>query len=448
MILRLTFAARIGLIVLMGVGVAWLSVVALFYLSRTASDDGRLPLAGQIAALVELMERTPMSERPLVLRAANWENFVARTETGTAVGATASPPLARMNQGLLESYLAALGGRPVSVNFMNSQNDRRLFWRLRPQTIEIRIGLNTGEVLVIDQRSTLPVGPLGLPIGFGAGIFGTLIALLALLVMQRETGPLARLAEAVDRVDLSTEPALLPEAKRSAPEIRVLIAAFNRLQGRLAELLRGRMAMLGGISHDVRTFATRLRLRVDKINDENERERAIADISDMVRLLDDALLASRAGAGELVNEMVEIDEVIRAEVSDRQSAAAPLDYREGDWDRTPIVLGDRLALKRVVANLTDNAIKYGTRAHLESRIDGLDFVLTIDDDGPGIPREMRAAMLEPFSRLETSRSRVTGGAGLGLSIARGLTEAHGGSLTIGDGPKGARITFRVPLFQT
>jgi signal transduction histidine kinase len=447
MILRLTLAARIGLIVLMGVGVAWLSVTALFYLSRSASGDG-LPVASQIAALVELMERTPLPERPLVLRAASSENFVARTETGTAVGATASTPLPSRYQRVLESYQSALSGHPISVNVKNSQNERRLFWRLRPQTLEIRIGMNTGEVLVIDERSAMLLGPFGLPIGFGAGIFGTLIALLALLVMQRETGPLARLAEAVDRVDLSVEPALLPEAKRSAPEIRVLIAAFNRLQGRLAELLRGRMAMLGGISHDVRTFATRLRLRVDKIGDENERERAIADINDMVRLLDDALLASRAGVGELVNEMVEIDEVIRAEVSDRQSATALLDYREGDWDRTPIVLGDRLALKRVVANLTDNAIKYGTRAHLTSRIDGNDFVLTVDDDGPGIPREMRAAMLEPFSRLETSRSRVTGGAGLGLSIARGLTEAHGGSLTIGNGPTGARITFRVPLFQT
>jgi signal transduction histidine kinase len=451
MMLRLTLAARIGLIVLMGVFVAWLSVIALFYVSRSASGDadgGGLPVAGQVAALVELLERTPLPQRPLVLRAASSENFVARTETGTVVATTASAPLPLRYQRALESYLSALGGHPISVSVNNSRNDRRLFWRLRPPTVEIRIGINPGEVLVIDERSALLLGPLGLPIGFGAGIFGTLIALLALLVMQRETGPLARLAEAVDRVDLSIEPALLPETKRSAPEIRVLVAAFNRLQRRLAELLRGRMAMLGGISHDVRTFATRLRLRVDKIGDENERERAIADINDMVRLLDDALLASRAGAGELVNEMVEIDEVIRAEVRDRHSAGALLDYREGDWDRPPIVLGDRLALKRVVANLADNAIKYGTRAHLASRIDDTDFVLTIDDDGPGIPREMRSAMLEPFSRLEISRSRATGGAGLGLSIARGLTEAHGGSLTIEDGPTGAgaRIILRVPLF--
>jgi signal transduction histidine kinase len=221
------------------------------------------------------------------------------------------------------------------------------------------------------------------------------------------------------------------------------------LQGRLGELLRSRMAMLGGISHDVRTCATRLRLRAEKISDEAERDRAIADINDMILLLDDALLASRAGAGELAEEMVEIDDIIRAEVADRRSGGARIDYQGGHWEQVPIVLGDRLALRRVVANLADNAIKYGGSAHLRSMIVDKDFLLTVDDDGAGIPPEHRQAMLEPFSRLERSRSRGTGGAGLGLAIARGLVEAHGGALSIQQAPSGgARISVRLPLFQS
>jgi signal transduction histidine kinase len=334
------------------------------------------------------------------------------------------------------------------VNFVDGPSRRRLLSRLVPEALQIRIGLKTGDVLVIHAGETLLFGPLGMPVGFGAGIFGTLVALLALLVMHRETKPLARLAEAVDRVDLSLDPVQLPEAKRSAPEIRALIDAFNRLQTRLGELLRSRMVMLGGISHDVRTFATRLRLRAEKISDQNERDRAIADINDMIVLLDDALLASRAGAGELAEEMVEIDDMIRAEVTDRQSNGACIDYDVEQWDRAPVVLGDRLALKRVVANLSDNALKYGRAAHLRGAIDGNNFILIVDDEGFGIPPERRQAMLEPFSRLETSRNRATGGAGLGLAIARGLTEAHGGSLSIQDAPSGgARISVRLPLFQ-
>ena len=426
MILRMTFAARIGLIVVVGLGMAWISTIALYYIARAhTAESNTLPVPGHIAALVELIERTPSEEQKLVLRVASSETFAARIDAGANTGTTAQRILPRLNE------------------------RRRLFSRLVPPTVDVRVGLRTGDTLVIEVGNAILLGPLGLPVGFGAGIFGTLIALLALLVMHRETKPLARLAEAVDRVDLSLDPVALPEARRSAPEIRSLIDAFNRLQGRLGELLRSRMAMLGGISHDVRTYATRLRLRAEKINDEAERDRAIADINDMILLLDDALLASRAGAGELAEEMVEIDDIIRAEVADRQSGGARIDYQGGHWEQVPTVLGDRLALRRVVANLADNAIKYGGSAHLRSMIIGKDFLLTVDDEGAGIPPEHRQAMLEPFSRLETSRSRGTGGAGLGLAIARGLTEAHGGALSIQQAPSGgARISVRLPLFQS
>ena len=450
MILRMTFAARIGLIVVVGLGMAWISTIALYYIARAhTAESNTLPVPGHIAALVELIERTPSEEQKLVLRVASSETFAARIDAGANTGTTAQRILPRLNKRAIESSLQALGGRPVSVNFADVGERSRLFSRLVPPTVDVRVGLRTGDTLVIEVGNAILLGPLGLPVGFGAGIFGTLIALLALLVMHRETKPLARLAEAVDRVDLSLDPVALPEARRSAPEIRSLIDAFNRLQGRLGELLRSRMAMLGGISHDVRTYATRLRLRAEKINDEAERDRAIADINDMILLLDDALLASRAGAGELAEEMVEIDDIIRAEVADRQSGGARIDYQGGHWEQVPTVLGDRLALRRVVANLADNAIKYGGSAHLRSMIVGKDFLLTVDDEGAGIPPEHRQAMLEPFSRLETSRSRGTGGAGLGLAIARGLTEAHGGALSIQQAPSGgARISVRLPLFQS
>ncbi len=330
MILRMTFAARIGLIVVVGLGMAWISTIALYYIARAhTAESNTLPVPGHIAALVELIERTPSSERKLVLRVASSETFAARIDAGANTGTTAPRILPRLNQRAIESALQALGGRPISVNFADTGERRPLFAGLVSPTVDVRVGLRTGDTLVIEVGNALLLGPLGLPVGFGAGIFGTLIALLALLVMHRETKPLARLAEAVDRVDLSLDPVALPEARRSAPEIRSLIDAFNRLQGRLGELLRSRMAMLGGISHDVRTYATRLRLRAEKINDAAERDRAIADINDMILLLDDALLASRAGAGELAEEMVEIDDIIRAEVADRRSGGARIDYQGG-----------------------------------------------------------------------------------------------------------------------
>ena len=290
--------------------------------------------------------------------------------------------------------------------------------------------------------------PFGLPVGFGAGLFGTIVALLALLVMQRETRPLARLAAAVDRVDLSADPPLLPDARRSAPEIRAVIAAFNRLQGRLSEMLRSRMTLIGGIAHDVRTFATRLRLRVENIPDTAEQQRAIADIDDMIRLLDDALLSSRVGAGQLSQEMVEFTALAEAEASDRRAQGSNVEATVDEPARGAIVLGDRLALRRVVANIIDNAVKYGGLAHVQIRLAGDVVSLTVDDAGPGIPESQRQAMLEPFNRLETSRNRTTGGAGLGLAVVRSLVESHGGTIEITDAPRGgARVQVALPVFQ-
>jgi signal transduction histidine kinase len=300
---------------------------------------------------------------------------------------------------------------------------------------------------VVDAYTRLPVTPLGLPVGFGAGLLGTIIALLALVVMQRETRPLAQLAAAVDRVELSADPPLI-QVGRSAPEIQAVVAAFNRLQGRLNEMLRARMTLIGGIAHDVRTFATRLRLRVEHIPDSAERERAIVDIDDMIRLLNDALLSARAGAGGLSQEMIEFAALVQDEARDRRAQGDAVDVTTGDGAWGAIVLGDRLALRRVIANLIDNAVKYGRVARVHMGLRQQAIVLSVDDEGPGIPEDAREAMLEPFNRLETSRNRSTGGAGLGLAVVRALVEAHGGTIDIAAAPsRGARVNVVLPTFN-
>jgi signal transduction histidine kinase len=450
--LRLSFAARIGLIVILALLVAWISSVALFYFSRSAGNRDQQPLASQIVALTDLLERAPAEQRPLILRAVTSRTFLARVEPGLDVRRTPRQLVPRVATRVLNEYLQALGGRPVSVSLSKAYGEqprraRRSF--VTPVDLEFRVGLRTGETLIIDARHTPVRNVLGLPTGFLMGLVGSLIGLVAIIIMHRETKPLARLAGAVDRMDLSGSAATLPEQGSSAPEIRALIAAFNRLQGRLSQLLRARMAMLGGISHDVRTFATRLRLRVDQIPEGVERERAIADIADMIRLLDDALLASRAGAGELAEELVEFDELVKAEVEDRRAASNPVDLKLALQGHEAVVLGDRLALRRVIANLLDNARNYGQVAHVTLEADGKHLVLLVDDEGPGIPAEQREAMLEPFVRLEGSRNRRTGGAGLGLAVVRNLVEAHGGTVTIGEAPgAGARVEVRLPLFRS
>jgi signal transduction histidine kinase len=448
---RWTIAARITLIVVVSLTAVWVAAIAAIY-RFTADESARArPTPEHVAAVVELVETTPPQMRALALEAIASPQFAPRLlPAGATPAAAAGPPVA---ESIRRDYAAALGGRTLVLEWRPTLPIGRRFPRLAgalSNALEFRVSLRGGETLLIDSRGALMVARSGVPVGLLAGLFGTLVALAALVVMYRETKPIARLAAAVDAIDLSGEPAPLPRPGGNAPEVRALRAAFERMQARLAALMRARMALIGGISHDVRTFATRLRLRVEAIPDDAERRRAIADIDDMIRLLDDALLSSRAGAGELARELIDVAALVSAEVEDRraQGEAVALDLG-GVVDR--VVLGDRLALRRIVANLVDNALKYGHAAHVSLAMRGGRVEIVVEDDGPGIPEPQRALMLEPFTRLETSRSRGAGagGAGLGLAIVRALVEAHGGETTIGRAAKGGgRVAVTLPLFES
>jgi len=409
--MRLAPAVRIGLVILSSVTIAWIGTVLLFYLSAASGTRNTRPLPGQVAALVTLLEQATPAQRPVLLRAVTSQTITARVEPGIHVGITPRfQRVPRWTERAVDQYLAATGERPNSVTVTGARGGWG-FSFVAPVDLELRVGLTTGDTLVVDALSYPVTNVFGLPVGFVAGLTSAVIGLMALLAMQRQV-------------------------------------AFNRLQVRMSHLVRGRIAMLGGISHDVRTFLTRLRLRVERIPDTEERDRAIADIADMLRLLDDALLASRAGAGELAEELVDFGQVVRAEVEDCGAAGQLVDVRTvGSAGADATVLGDRLALRRVVANLVGNALIYGKAAHLSIDTDREFVTLIVDDHGPGIPPDQREAILEPFVRLEDSRNRHTGGAGLGLAVARSLLEAHGGTISIADATSGgARVTVRLPLF--
>ncbi|MEL6766763.1 MAG: ATP-binding protein [Pseudomonadota bacterium] len=440
-----SLSARVGLILLVAVFAVMITLIAASYLATGAGRTAELPSPARLEALAELIEGAPASERPVILEAVTTPRVTLRIEP-RALETASLPALLPMDEAVLAEYRAILERRPMTVTPL--ERDRPLLGLMASalNAIEFRLGLDTGETLVVATESPFVVAPFGLPVGFGAGVFGILIALIALIMLHREFRPLTRLAAAVEQVDPAGDAVALPQIRARSPELRALVAAFERLQGRLSTLIHARMALVGGIQHDVRTFATRLRLRVDKIADADDRERAVADITDMIALLDDALLASRAGASELEEELVDLASLVATEVADRVAAGAPVQLSPVSGEAT--VLGDRLALRRIVANLLDNALRYGKRAHLALAFQEKAVVLTVDDEGPGIPEAERGHLLEPFTRTEASRARRTGGAGLGLAVVRSLAEAHGGTIAIDDAPTGgARLALRLPLFR-
>jgi signal transduction histidine kinase len=212
------------------------------------------------------------------------------------------------------------------------------------------------------------------------------------------------------------------------------------MQERIASLVKGRTILLGAISHDLKTFLTRLRLRVEAIPDPDQQARAARDLEDMTALIEDALALARGAAVSERRDEVDVAELLAQQAADRKevslSVASPAPVK---------VRGDAVALRRLFANLLDNALRYGASAEVGLERSGSEVIITVDDDGPGIPALERSAVFEPFYRIEPSRSRETGGAGLGLAIARAIVEAHGGRISADLAPKGgARIRVVLP----
>jgi signal transduction histidine kinase len=289
---------------------------------------------------------------------------------------------------------------------------------------------------------------LGFPPGFWAGVLGFAVAVITVLMVRREARPLRDLAQAVDRMSLPGKADAIADTPRSAPEIRALVAAFNRLSQRIALLLKARMALVGGISHDLRTYATRLRLRTELIADAEERAKAIHDLDDMKRLLDDSLLAIETGRPASAQELVEIAPILMREAEDRQRSGAAISLSLAPAARGAQLIGDAVGLRRLIANLTDNALAYGREAIVSADVRDEEIVILVDDHGPGISPAEREMVLEPFVRLEVSRSRSTGGAGLGLAIARNVAESHGGRLALETSPAGGtRAVVSLPAFR-
>ncbi|MEO1121556.1 MAG: ATP-binding protein, partial [Pseudomonadota bacterium] len=230
----------------------------------------------------------------------------------------------------------------------------------------------------------------------------------------------------LDRFADAVEPVPAPE--KGPVEIRTLIAAFNRLQTRVATLLEARNTMLGAVSHDLRTFLTRLRLRTDLIADEVQRDKAEADLDAMDRIIGSALALARSEAGSLEKTRFDLRELLDEFADGAPSSEAT---RVARVPEAPVMIdGDRAALARVFANLVENAQKYaGACEIVVSARDGFASVDVLDR-GAGLPEAELERLTQPFERGDRARGQGVSGSGLGLAIARNISEAHGGHFTL------------------
>ncbi len=430
-------------------------------------------VAERIATMVRLLEEAPPERRPWLVHAASRPGFRLSWDSSSALPADGAVGLReRLMATMLALSLGEAGAQDVRVGvadavpggagepgMMHGPAPRRTgqqgmgaMMRYHMQMMETEYGAAGSTLRVsvkLSDGSWLNLATFAPPEPpFWSGrlvlsliVMAASVALLSAWAVRRMTGPLEEIAAAADRLGRDVQAPPLPE--KGAGEVRRAAHAFNRMQQRLRGLLDGRMRMLAAISHDLRTPITRLRLRAELIEDDEQREKTLADLAEMENMIASTLAFARDDAQTEARETVDLSSLVQSVCDDLSDAGRDCSFEAAP--PTPYLCRP-LALRRALTNLAENAVAYGARARAALIKDDNRITVRIDDDGPGIPEAELAQVFEPFYRLERSRSRETGGTGIGLCVVQSVAQAHGGEVRLSNRPEGGlRAELMLPL---
>lgn len=456
---------RISAVLVVGLVVTHFASTAIHYSDR---DEALAMLGGgivaeRIATMARLLENAPPEDRPWIVLATSRAGFRVSWDAQSALPSNSGGGLReRIMAAMLSLSLGGVGAVDTRVRFtdpdsgdggwipddgsgpgaghMSQGMESMMRYHTRMMVgeqgvpgsiLRVSVGLSDGSWLNLSTFA--PPAP---PFWSGRLILSIAVmiisvALLSAWAVRRMTGPLGTIADAADRLgrDMQTPP--LPET--GAGEVRRAARAFNRMQERLRGLLDARTRMLAAISHDLRTPITRLRLRSEFVDDEEQREKTLADLSEMENMIAFTLAFARDDARDEPRETVDLAALVQTVCDDLADAGRDCVFESAPG--TPYAC-QPLALRRALVNLAENAVAYGARARISLLSESECLIVRIDDDGPGIPEDEFARVFEPFYRLERSRSRETGGTGIGLCIVQSIAQAHGGEVRLANRAEG------------
>ncbi|MGV3480803.1 MAG: ATP-binding protein [Sphingobium sp.] len=427
----LGLVGRIFAILLMALTIEF--AVGTFLYERSShlslQEDEARRLAEHLIISRKLVAERPWHEREAMADQLTTDRYDVHWTPALPPPQRLSPQLERMRNQIL-AWEPSLGRSDLRI---------RLVSLGRQSTVTGGLQLPDGSWLYFSMKDA--------PVGWAltAGRMGlALIPAIALLIVsglliRRTLTPLRRLAKMTERVGLG-ERIELEEA--GTVEVRNLIRAFNEMQRRIHRLIDDRTETLAAVGHDLRTPIARLQLRLDAIDDDDLRESISGDVSEMGAMVT-SLLAYLGGEKDpetiVPTDIAVMAATIIDEMVDQGHDAQYAGPVHLEWPLRQV------AMRRALSNLVENALHYGKTAALSLDRDGEDLVIRVDDDGPGIPEDRMADVLKPFIRLDTARSRNTGGLGLGLAIVARAVERERGNLQLANRPDGGlRVEIRLP----
>lgn len=388
-------------------------------------------VAGEIAMVIEeLKDDDGEAERAATLaRTASTMDLYITWVPGQVL-----PDTPQRVSGILETTLARALDERVRRPWRIDTNVAR-------EWIEIRVQLETGLLSVMSPERRLFSFTSYLFIIWMVGSSAVLFA-IAVVFMRNQIRPIRRLATAADAFGKGRDaPGFKPEG---AAEVRQAAAAFLQMRARIQRQISQRTEMLAGVSHDLRTPLTRMRLQLAMLPDGQEVEELKADVAEMETMIEGYLAFAR-GEGTEAPRPVALDRLLREIAADARREGGHVELELGERE-APVLPLRANAMKRCLTNLVANGLRYGHRVRIALRVGHELVEIAIEDDGPGIPPAQREEVFRPFHRLEPSRNLATGGVGLGLTIARDIARGHGGDVTLGDSALGGlKAVVRLPL---
>ena len=415
---------------------------------------GGLRLAQQISDIVQLLDSLPSPDRrrvaalfnsPPLTVSLDRPPIVEKEESGESdFPASMFKAMLRLSLGE-EAKVAVLrrAGAPEYEPRRGPPGMHRPWGRGGPPpgpyfTVQVPLSdatLVTFESGVVPQAATVP-----LRVALTLLVLVATVVAISLIAVRWVTEPLSRLAGAAERLGANIEE---PPMREDGPvEVRRAAKAFNAMQQRLARFISDRVRILAAMSHDLKTPITRLRLRAEMLEDEAVRGKFERDLAEMEAMVTQALEFMRDSSAEERVQQVDLMALLETLQSDYRDSGKPVEIT-GSIDKP--YAGRPLALRRCLTNLVENAVRYGETAAIDVEDGAAEVVVRIRDRGPGLPQAELEHVFEPFYRGEASRSRETGGTGLGLGIARNIARAHGGDIVLRNYPGGGlEATLTLP----
>ncbi len=353
-------------------------------------------------------------------------------DEGTAVKSRALRTFYDITGGVIEQTLKRVVRRPMALDLVNFR-----------KYASVRIVTAKGILRVLIPRGRMnPSNPHQLLIW--TTLAALLLAVVAVVFLRNQIRPINELARAAAAFGRGRAVAFRPSG---AVEVRSAGAAFVNMRARIERQIEQRTRMLSGVSHDLRTPLTRMKLALAVAEDTPEIRELGRDVEEMEHMLEGFLEFARGEGGEIAEpaDPAELAEEIAADAR-RQGIELAL-YSQIETPAEREVEIRRRALKRCLTNLVDNAAAYGAQVSLSTRLNRRFLEFAVEDDGPGIPEDQRETVLHPFTRLDEARNQnVASGVGLGLSIAQDIARSHGGALKLDDSPRlgGLRATVLLP----